>query len=413
MATASPAAYGRLPAVLRIGLTGGIGSGKSTVAGQLGGHGATVVDADAIAREVLAPGTPGLARVAEAFPGVVYGGVLDRPALAELVFADATRRRQLEAITHPLIGQRTAEIAATVPAGGVLVHDVPLLAELRLAASYHLVVVVEAPLATRLRRLTDRGLPPQQARDRIAHQASAEDRREVADVVLDNGGEPPALNRQVDDLWQERLQPYARNLAAGERAPRAAPALHPYDQDWPRQAGNLAARLARSTGRRVDHIGSTAVPGLAAKDVVDLMVTVADMAEADALREALSSAGFPRIRGIYRDEPKADVPDPSQWAKRLHGSADPGRPAHVHVRAGGTACWRYALAFRDWLRADAPARADYSRLKERVMAEHAQDADWSAYAAGKEPWFDAAWPRLQAWVTATGWQAPESVVPPA
>ncbi len=196
---------GQTDGVLRIGLTGGIGSGKSTVARLLAGRGAVVADADVMAREVVAPGTPGLAQVDAEFPGVVSGGELDRAALAAVVFADPERRRALEAITHPLIAARTAEIAASVPAGGVLVHDVPLLVERGMGPAYDLVLVVEAPLALRLQRLAARGLPEDEARARMAHQASDAERRAVADVVLDNGGTEADLAAQVDRMWRDRV----------------------------------------------------------------------------------------------------------------------------------------------------------------------------------------------------------------
>jgi dephospho-CoA kinase len=187
--------------VRRVGLTGGIGSGKSTVAAFFAELGAVVLDADAVARSVLEPGTPGLAAVAAAFPGVVSDGALDREALAAVVFADPERRQQLEAITHPLIGQETARAAAALPAGTVCVHDVPLLVEAGLAPAYDVVVVVEAPLTVRLERLAHRGLSEAAARERIEHQASDEQRRAVADVLLTNAGDLAALRAAVRQVW--------------------------------------------------------------------------------------------------------------------------------------------------------------------------------------------------------------------
>lgn len=191
--------------MLRVGLTGGIGAGKSAVAARLAARGAVVVDADAVAREVVATGTPGLAAVVEAFGAGVLAsdGALDRPALGRIVFVDAEARRRLEAITHPLIGRRSAELIAAAEASGarVLVHDVPLLVEGGLAGAYDTVVVVQAPLPLRLQRLRDRGLPEEEARSRIAHQASDEERRAVATYVVDNAGDLAALDRRVDDLW--------------------------------------------------------------------------------------------------------------------------------------------------------------------------------------------------------------------
>jgi dephospho-CoA kinase len=195
--------------VLRIGLTGGIGSGKSTVSALLAARGAVIVDADRIAREVVEPGTPGLARIVEAFgePVLAADGSLDRAALAAVVFADPEARRQLDGIVHPLVRARAAELAAAAPPGAVVVNDVPLLVETGQASSYDLVLVVEADPATRVSRLVQRGLTAEDARSRMAVQASDEQRRAVADVVLDNSGTVEQLAEQVDRLWAERVAP--------------------------------------------------------------------------------------------------------------------------------------------------------------------------------------------------------------
>jgi len=202
------------PHVLRIGLTGGIGSGKSTVSRLLAERGAVIVDADAIAREVVEPGTPGLAAVVEAFGAGVLSpdGSLDRPALAAVVFADPESRRRLDGIVHPLVRARATEVAAAAPPDAVLVNDVPLLVETGQASSYDLVLVVEADPEIRIARLVQRGLTAEDARARIAVQATDEERRAVADVVLDNTGTPEELAAQVDRFWTERVEP-----AAGDR----------------------------------------------------------------------------------------------------------------------------------------------------------------------------------------------------
>jgi dephospho-CoA kinase len=197
--------------VLRIGLTGGIGSGKSTASALLAARGAVVIDADRIAREVVEPGTPGLAAVVEAFgPGVVGSdGSLDRPALAAVVFADPEARKQLDAIVHPLVRARSAELAAATPDAAVVVHDVPLLVETGQAGSYDLVLVVEAAPETRVDRLVRRGLTEEDARARIAVQATDEQRRAVADAVVVNDGTVEDLAGQVDRFWTERVRPAA------------------------------------------------------------------------------------------------------------------------------------------------------------------------------------------------------------
>ena len=203
--------------MLRIGLTGGIGSGKSTVSALLAARGAVIVDADRIAREVLAPGTPGLAAVVEEFgDGVRAGdGSLDRPALASIVFADPDARARLDAIVHPLVRRRTAELVAAAAPEAVVVNDVPLLVETGQAGSYDLVLVVEADPEIRVARLVQRGLTEDDARARIAAQARDEQRRAVADVVLDNSGTPEQLAEQVDRFWAERVAPH---LSGGGRS---------------------------------------------------------------------------------------------------------------------------------------------------------------------------------------------------
>ena len=197
------------PYVLTIGLTGGIGSGKSTVSALLAQRGALVVDADRIAREVLEPGTPGLASVVTEFgPAVLAAdGSLDRAALAAVVFSDDDARRRLDGLVHPLVRRRSAELVAAAPSDAVVVNDVPLLVETGQAGSYDLVLVVEADAGTRVARLVGRGLTEADARARIAAQASDEQRRAVADVVLDNSGTRDELAAQVEQVWAERIAP--------------------------------------------------------------------------------------------------------------------------------------------------------------------------------------------------------------
>ena len=183
--------------MLRIGLTGGIGSGKSTVTAALGELGALVIDADQLAREVLAPGSDGLQAVVERFgPGVLAAdGSLDRPALASAVFGDESARRDLEAITHPRIAERTAQLMAQAPADKIVVHDVPLLVEKRMGSAYHLVIVVDAHQATRLERLVQqRGMSEADARARMDHQATDDQRLVAADVVRSRSRHhPPSI----------------------------------------------------------------------------------------------------------------------------------------------------------------------------------------------------------------------------
>lgn len=378
--------------MLWVGLTGGIGAGKSVVARALTGHGAALVDADRLAREVVEPATPGLAAVVEAFGDAVLrpDGTLDREALGREIFGDDDARRRLNGILHPLIGARTLELAARAQDSGapVLVHDVPLLVENGLAAGYHLVVVVEAPASDRLHRLTAmRGMSEDDARGRMAAQADDLARREVADVVLSNDTGLGALQEQVARLWGERLVPYAENVERRRTPGRGDVALVEPDPDWARQGRRLVERLRLLCGPRVvrvDHVGSTAVPGLAAKDVVDLQVEMPTREDVEALADPLAEGGFPRREDVDGDpvRPEWD-PDQGQYWKRLHRNADPGRAVNVHVRVAGSTGARAALVLRDVLRADAAARQRYEAEKRRLAALHPHDVD--AYAEGKTP----------------------------
>jgi dephospho-CoA kinase len=200
---------------IRVGLTGGIGSGKSTVARMLAERGAVVVDGDQIARELVQPGSPALAEIVARFGrGVVDpDGALDRPALADIVFPDPAALADLDAIMHPRIAARAAELLATAEhrPGAVVVYDMPLLVETGQAEDFDVVLVVQAPMPTRLARLAVRGLRVDDAKERMDRQATDEERAAVADIVLDNSGDEAALAEQVDEAW-------ARIIAAAARA---------------------------------------------------------------------------------------------------------------------------------------------------------------------------------------------------
>jgi dephospho-CoA kinase len=195
-----------------VGLTGGIGSGKTAVARELARHGAVVVDLDELARAALAPGSPGEREVVAAFGTGVLDteGAIDRARLAGLVFDDPSARARLEAIVHPIVRARAAELSAAAPPGSIVVHDVPLLVESGLAAAYDVVVVVEADVETRVRRLAGRGLSAADARARIAAQASDDARRRVADFLLPNDDSLSALNVAVAQLWAGLVDRAAR-----------------------------------------------------------------------------------------------------------------------------------------------------------------------------------------------------------
>ena len=190
----------------RIALTGGIGAGKSTVSRLLAEHGAVIVDSDALAREVVEPGTEGLAEIVEVFGQEVLhaDGTLDRPALGKIVFTDPALLQRLNAITHPRIQEKSARLIASAEASGapVLIHDIPLLVENGLPEAFgDGVIVVEAPAELRLARLEERGLPRDQAEERMKAQASDEERRAAATYLIDNSGSLEGLREQVDEVW--------------------------------------------------------------------------------------------------------------------------------------------------------------------------------------------------------------------
>ncbi|MEV6244563.1 dephospho-CoA kinase [Lentzea sp. NPDC051838] len=376
--------------MLRVGLTGGIGSGKSTVARLLAENGALIIDADKLAREVLEPGTDGLKEVVKAFGADVLNedGTLNRAALAAKAFAGEDARQTLNGITHPRIGALTGQRMAEAPEDAIVVHDIPLLVERDIAAAYHLVIVVYADAETRLQRLvSSRGMDRQDAENRIRAQATDEQRRAVADVWLDNSGEVP----DVTTLW-DRLVGFEKNVRTQSYA-SGSPIVVPYDGRWPAQAKRLARRISMAAGgRHVEHIGSTAVPGLAAKDVLDFQLAVEDMETADGLREVLGQAGFPYV-GPYVDTPRGD----GDWSKRLHAGADPGRRVNLHLRVEGAANWQWAVDFRDWLRHDSAAREEYAELKMELSQRFAADSGAFAYGEAKDPWMQAAAERMKAY----------------
>ena len=362
--------------MLRVGLTGGIGSGKSAVARRLAALGALVIDSDVLAREVVAPGTDGLTAVVAAFgPGVLGpDGALDRPALASVVFADPSARERLNAVIHPRVRERTDELAAAAGPDAVVVQDIPLLVETRSPAEFDLVVVVHAAEATRVRRLVEaRGMPAADVRARIAAQADDDARRAAADVWLDNDGAADDLRAAVDALWHGRLVPFAANRRDHRPVPPPSHGVVAPDPAWAAAGARLTARVARAAGDLAcgaAHVGPTAVPGMPAVDVVEISLAVEPCADPAAVRARLDRAGFPHLG----EGPPGTGP---------HAGTDPGRPVRVHVRAAGSAELRAELLWRDWLRDDAVARA---RAAPPVGAGGAGDRPEAAGRARAERW---------------------------
>ncbi|MGH3556995.1 MAG: dephospho-CoA kinase, partial [Mycobacterium sp.] len=398
--------------MLRIGLTGGIGAGKSAVSNTFSQCGGIVVDGDVIAREVVEPGTEGLAALVDAFGDDILlpDGALDRPALAAKAFSSDDTRASLNGIVHPLVAKRRAELIAAVPEGAVVVEDIPLLVESGMAPLFPLVVVVYADADLRVARLVEqRGMAEADARARIAAQADDAQRRAVADVWLDNSSTPEALSERAREVWDERIAPFARNLSSRQIV-RAPARLTPADPTWPDQARRIVARVTVTCGSkalRVDHIGSTAVPGLDAKDAIDIQVTVESLWVADELGAALLSAGYPRIEHIAGDVAKPAArstaerydrdDDPALWQKRIHGSADPGRPTYVHLRVDGWPNQQFALLFVDWLAANPDVRDEYLAVKREAQQA---DGDITRYVEAKEPWLRKAYRRAWDWADA-------------
>ncbi len=389
--------------MLRIGLTGGIGAGKSTVSAAFNECGGIIVDGDVIAREVVEPGTEGLSALVDAFGADILlpDGALNRPALAAKAFVDDERRATLNGIVHPLVGRRREEIIAAVSDDAVVVEDIPLLVETGIAPMFPLVVVVHADEETRVERLIKRGMDEADARARIAAQASEEQRLAIADVLLDNSGSQGALVESARDVWYQRVLPLAHNIRTRETVCNP-PALVPFDPAWADDASRIINRLKMACGPkalRVDHIGSTAVPGMDAKDVIDVQVTVESLGSADELADSLLNVGYPRLENIASDVPHDG--DPSLWRKRIHGAADPGRPASIHLRVDGSPNQKFALMFVDWLSANPGVREDYLAAKRSALGS-------PDYVEAKEPWFlDAYW-RAKAWADATGWTPREA-----
>lgn len=293
--------------MLHVGVTGGMASGKSTVAAILSELGASLVDADLIAREVVDVGAPGLAAVAEAFgPEVLRpDGSLDRAALAQQVFDDDAALRLLNGIVHPLVREQTRAQVGRLPEDAVVVHDVPLIVENDMGAQFHLVVVVGASVAVRTERAMARGLSESSVIARIAAQADDRARRLAADVWLDNEGSASDLRAVVELLWRARIVPFAENLSSGQWAEPGEMIAAPDPREWREQADRLTARIERATGGAVS---ARQVPPVE-QPTLDVIELRADPATPDLPPDALQAAGFVKVREL-------------QFAH-----ADPGRPA--------------------------------------------------------------------------------------
>lgn len=316
--------------MLRVGLTGGIASGKSTVSARLAALGAVVVDADRVAREVVAPGSDGLAEVVRRFgDGVLLpDGSLDRPALGAVVFADEAARRDLEAITHPRIAELSARAIAAAPPDAVVVHDLPLLVEMRRSADYALVVVVEVDEAERVRRMVElRGMTVQQARARVAAQASDAQRRTAADVLVDNSGGLAELDSAVDALWAGRLVPFEQALRAGA--------------GW--RGGRSASGPGGPGGTGGPGVsGVPGAPGVQERTLARLEAALgpalvsADVGRGEVLLRGVGAVDSPETRVRLRDRGFHVIPERVETSAAGVGTTlvrpDPGMPLVLEVR---------------------------------------------------------------------------------
>ena len=373
--------------MLKIGLTGGIGAGKSTVSEILAAHGAAIIDADKIAREVVAPGEPLLDDLAERFGEAIIGdyGGLDRAQLAAAAFVDEQSTAALNALMHPAIRDRTLEHFARHSDAEVVVHDVPLLVENAMTPAYHLNLLVDVPAELRLERLMRaRGMTRDDAESRIARQASDEDRYAVCDVIIDNAGTVTATQDRVADLVHDRILPFAENLTAQRRAERGPAVLvDPDGQDWELQAQRIIAKLHHGLGDQfhIDHIGSTAVPDLAAKDVIDLQMLVPDLDTAHELSDRLAELGYPGKEAVD------NFGEGQLETKRFHANTDPGRAVNLHVRTTDSVGAIFAREFVELLRTDTVERDRYAQLKSTLALDYAGDDHSHGYAEAKEPYF--------------------------
>lgn len=300
--------------MIRIGLTGGIGAGKSTVAKTFIERGGYHIDADQIAREVVEPGSQGLTKLVEAFGEDILAadGSLDRPALAAKAFVDDESRTILNSITHPLIGARTQELLEAAPADAIIIQDIPLLVENHTAPFFHIVIIVGVDEEIRLHRLTTlRGLDEADARARIAAQATDEQRRAVADVWLDNSGTPEQLADAALALWEQRLVPFEANVRAGIAAEPVEPlvAADPNPDALPTRVANRLWGIVGDNATSVE-VADTGDGAL------EVRVVARDADAQAALAHILPPGGF------------------ASTGQGRYASSDPGRPAVVTVTLG-------------------------------------------------------------------------------
>ncbi len=321
--------------MITVAVTGGIGSGKSTVSGAFGDLGAVVIDSDRLARDAVAPGTSGVAAIAAAFGRglLTTDGALDRPALARLIFSDPGARATVEGIVHPLVRAEFDRLREQAPAEAVVVNDIPLLVTMAAAASYHLVVGVRADPELRIRRLIARGLTEDDARARMAAQLTDAARAPLCDVVQVNDGELTELVAAAKKLWADRLVPFESNTRLGHPAVGHV-AASPPEVNHDAAVRRLAARVSAAAGnvevRPVDRTDRAAAPAASpARARVDLGLVLHDPAAYGPLVTPLTAAGFPRVDSSPTG--LVDDADRSRGVLAVHANADPGQTLNLYV----------------------------------------------------------------------------------
>ena len=405
--------------MLRIGLTGGIGAGKSAVSATFSQCGGVVVDGDVIAREVVEPGTEGLAALVDAFGDDILlpDGALNRPALAAKAFSSDETRATLNGIVHPLVGKRRAELIAAVPEDSVVVEDIPLLVESGMAPMFPLVVVVFADAEVRLTRLVEqRGMAEDDARARIAAQAS--------DSSVARSPMSGWTIRVLPRRWPNVL--VRSGITASRRSPpisvRATLLAHPSDWFLPIRSGRTRPHASSPVSR--PRVGQTRCasttsapprfPGWTRRMPSTFRSRSNHWLRQTNSTAALRSAGYPRIDDVSSDVVKLDARstaerfdhsgDAALWRKRLHGSADPGRPTFVHLRVDGWPNQQFALLFVDWLKANPDVRDEYLSVKRDAERAASPDGDIERYLDVKEPWFLEAYRRAWDWADSSSWR---------
>lgn len=375
--------------MIKIGLSGGIGSGKSTVVKMLSSCGAYIIDSDKLAREVVEPGTPGLHSIVEHFGEKVLAesGELNRNALSAIVFQSDEARKVLNSITHPRIAQRTQQLIEEAPRDSIIVHDTPLLVELNLGVFYDAVIIVWASMETRLHRLQKyRDMPQEEALSRIHAQTSDEIRSQTADVVIDNNSTVEAARAQVYDLFYHYLVPWRDHLIEGE--PLSMPISLVSHQGKNPIAPKIIARLwtllhsvTDSGIVSIEHIGATSMNLSLGQDIIDIHITVTHWNKKDIILSTLKDGGYVMVK--YRH-------DEEKLAEYILSSTNPLRKSCIYIHHVDNPCREMYLHSNEFLRLHPQYHQQYIQSKvEGLLSEK--------YSHNKKLFFESLYPQIQQW----------------